>query len=349
MEISSFRWVVLILALILSNLTHSLAQNSEKTVTSTTVNSEGRIVGHTYSDGSWSVCIGCGYAKEQNPSGGRRGPDRPDQNDQAGDSGKPERSSPPEPTVAPDGQLVYTDEKGQKYVNVSKVPGRNDWRKYVPGTATGSTPSSQGILDEFGTPANFTPNPGKLTALVEQHKGRLPLSIRQKYPQQLWLNNRVFLSQATSNGHNYIRFSPLVKVGMSVEALNTFLRQSFVSVFPYGTVLINGQPSVLPIKQNDRLTLRVIGTKNDVTVSYISDYLFTLTAADVNHRFSGTATHGIVMDSTGELWLFEEGIGNSSNTSYMREVGNNLAGIHMWDRLAANLNTFILTKWAPQR
>lgn len=230
---------------------------------------------------------------------------------------------------------AYDNDRSERVVNETSHTGQS------------AANSQNSILDQFGTPGKFPPAPGKFTQLVLQYKGRLPVSIRQKYGQFLASGvpgEHVTFSATGPKGHNYLKFTSLNPGNISVEDRNRIVRDLFVSVFPYGHATgVRGNI----VELNNEFDLAVLGTVNRVQVTEVTAYSFTLTAAP-QHNFKGQVTHGVFVDSDGKAWLYQEGIGDPSEST-AKQWENIVAAEAMWNRMAENLNAYVIVSPGRRR
>ena len=87
---------------------------------------------------------------------------------------------------------------------------------------------------------------------------------------------------------------------------------------------------------------RVPPTKLYVTVTEITPISFTLTAVP-GQIFQGSVTHGIITDSNGVVWLFQEGIGQKSENQIIDTLTNHIAN-HMWTRMTKHMTDILFNK-----
>jgi hypothetical protein len=74
-----------------------------------------------------------------------------------------------------------------------------------------------------------------------------------------------------------------------------------------------------------------------VTVTNVSRYEFTFTTRQ-GHWLQGSATHGIVKDADGEVYLFQEGVGVPGEPMRL-QIMNYAIADSMWARLASNIRS----------
>jgi hypothetical protein len=172
--------------------------------------------------------------------------------------------------------------------------------------SSGTSPLAPEAINALSSIAAFERDyaaAGAFTEAVLAGKGELPFSVREKFPRNGDYVYHFVVDR--QNGHHYWSFTSLGRSTKSPEQIMRIIMQNpdaaFRLVYVRGE---NGQRVTL----NNSYHLTNIAGDNQVDVMRISPYFFTLTARR-EHYLQGSATHGIVRDKTGELWLFQEGIG----------------------------------------
>jgi hypothetical protein len=108
-------------------------------------------------------------------------------------------------------------------------------------------------------------------------------------------------------------------------------KQEFEDLFPIGGAKgKNGR--VVQAGNVFSLTLPGQAIGVDVKVMEVKDFSFVLQTTN-RHLLEGTATHGLFQDSTGEVWMFQEGLGNDKEGP-IRQLLNNGLGPFMWRKMA---------------
>jgi hypothetical protein len=137
------------------------------------------------------------------------------------------------------------------------------------------------------------------------------------------------------NGHHYLSLNYLGR-GLDVDSTWDFVLNHFAEIFPAERITGSGGP----VAEGNEYHLFMgiapgLDRSNDVSVIGKTKYTFTLYAGE-EHTLRGSVTHGIVKDSNGDVWLFEEGAGVKDEDPRLQVFNYDVADI-MWARMAANI------------
>jgi hypothetical protein len=142
-------------------------------------------------------------------------------------------------------------------------------------------------------------------------------------------------SYSEALGHRYTTVSKLGASDLCPEDVMNEIKKNPDRVFPIFTAVgRKGQPLVLHNIYD--LNLRLFGAdlqNNPVEVIQVNKFSFTFSTLP-NHMLVGTATHGIIKDRNGVLWMFQEGIGAPGKESFFRIYMNYKASDELWARMA---------------
>ena len=151
-------------------------------------------------------------------------------------------------------------------------------------------------------------------------------------------------SYSPSMGHRYTTISELGKSDLCPEDIMDEIKKDPNQVFPLFTAKGNqGQPLVL--NNIYELNLSVFGYElqnNPVQVTKVGKFYFTFEALP-NHKLVGKATHGIIKDQDGVLWLFQEGVGAPNKESFLQIIGNYAVADVLWQRMAGKTQQLMKT------
>lgn len=176
-----------------------------------------------------------------------------------------------------------------------------------------------GFNREYGTPGAFT-------EAVLASNGEVPFSIREKFPVPPKYSYYLFhVLPDTSSGHHYLSLTRLGRSSKTPAQIMAVIMQDPDKVSPWFAAKgVNGQHVTL---NNIYHLVNAVGN-NPVKVTRVTPYFFTLTALP-GHMLQGSATHGVFRDKTGELYLYQEGIGVPGESSAKGYLNNWIASF-MW-------------------
>lgn len=166
-------------------------------------------------------------------------------------------------------------------------------------------------------------------------------------------------------GHEYLALNYIGKTDLSASQVSTLLDQNFGTVFPYGGAHNSLQADTDPLLRDNAIVagrrfnlmipkvldfdpLRVSVGGPPVVVTEVGETHFAL-ETQFWHPLQGTATHGIVKDASGEVWMYQYGHGDGgllgskwlSGLDGVRTRMNNLAAPGMWSDMAKNVGRLI--------
>lgn len=172
---------------------------------------------------------------------------------------------------------------------------------------------------DFGTPGAFT-------EAVLAGNGEVPFSIRERFPLPPKYSDYIFkVLPDTSNGHHYLALTRLGRSAKTPAQIMAIIMQDPDKVSPWFAAKgENGQRITM---NNIYHLVNAVGD-NRVEVTRVTPYFFTFTALP-GHLLQGSATHGVFRDKTGELYLFQEGIGVPGESSAKGYLNNWIASF-MW-------------------
>lgn len=187
------------------------------------------------------------------------------------------------------------------------------------------------------------------TQFVAATKGVTSNSVREKIQN----NDHIFLSDPPSaDGHYYLSLNSLGFSDLSPEQVMTEIKADPDSVFPYFTVAERNTKAIKlgniydldlveAIGANANKQIPIVGSvaNNPVEVTDVGPNHFIFTVLP-GHFLEGSAAHGILKDSTGELWLFQEGRGVAGERERLQQLNYWIAEA-MWARMAASTNSLI--------
>jgi hypothetical protein len=161
-------------------------------------------------------------------------------------------------------------------------------------------------------------------------KGQLSYSVREL------LGDQFFRAETPGpRGHHYLNFTSLGRTALSPELIMGLITEDLGSVFPYFTPVGEyGQR----VRVENKFLLTLPGrhsTGHPVEVISTTPYTFTLQTLP-GHPLQGTVTHGVFKDSTGEAWLFHEGIGVPGEATIQQQFNNRVAR-DIWPAMARRL------------
>ncbi len=136
-------------------------------------------------------------------------------------------------------------------------------------------------------------------------------------------------------GHHYLTPN-FVGKDVDIDTAWKILSEHFSEIFPTNKVA----GSSGPVGTGNQYNLVVGGVHTatfvfPVTVTAVSGHSFTLSARP-EHWLRGSATHGIVKDADGNVWLYEEGVGVPNEPLALQAMNYDIADA-MWARMAANI------------
>ena len=193
-----------------------------------------------------------------------------------------------------------------------------------------------------GSPGTLIGSPGAFTQKVLAYNGRLPVSIRRLFGNRSSIG---FLIQKPNKatGHHYVTLNSIGKLNFTTDQVMALIAQNPSRVFPFLDALgTNGQK--LSVGNTYYLTGTIFGfevVKNPVKVTSVNRYTFTFTTQP-GHKLQGSATHGLFIDATGEMWLFQEGVGVAGEDESLQEFTYGAANV-MWGKMSENIKREIST------
>ncbi|HEV2860834.1 MAG TPA: hypothetical protein VGX48_07510 [Pyrinomonadaceae bacterium] len=177
---------------------------------------------------------------------------------------------------------------------------------------------------------------GGFTKKVVEGKGQVAISIAEdlrQYANGRWRTaSTMFLMKTPDgNGHHYLAFNYLGH-NLSPEQIWGRVTQAPDLFFPVTGVRARNGRAIAVGNEYDLL----VGGANrlaqpfefPVVVTAATPYTFTFTTKD-GHWLRGSATHGVVRDATGAVWLFQEGVGVRNEPEEL-QVMNYAAADSMW-------------------
>lgn len=172
--------------------------------------------------------------------------------------------------------------------------------------SSGSTGAPKITGNGNGSAETFTSDyaaSGAFTQEVLAGQGQLGYSIRERFPAN---RDSVFRSKLSGvNGHHYWSLTSLGRSAKPPEQIMRVIMQDPDKVFT--AFAAHGEHGQRVTMGNVYHLTNDFGD-NPVQVTNTTPYYFTLTTLP-GHMLQGSATHGIFRDSTGELWMFQEGVG----------------------------------------
>lgn len=179
-----------------------------------------------------------------------------------------------------------------------------------------------------------------LAETVTQYSGQLPYSIKEKVEN----SDHIFISTTPSaSGHSYISLNSLGKYKLCPDDIMGAIMIDPSPHFPLlDATSYHGQE--IKLGNVYSLNINIKGYEfeklgNPVKVTAIDKYYFTFSTLP-GHFLQGSATHGIFRDSSGELWLFQEGRGVPNESKSLQEA-NYVIAKHLWEKMANNVHSFI--------
>jgi hypothetical protein len=139
----------------------------------------------------------------------------------------------------------------------------------------------------------------------------------------------IFMSApAASSGHAYISLNKLGHSPLTPKQLTGKIASDLNAVFPIYAKGRDGNA----VKAGNEFNLGII-RRNPVLSSAQYGHYFSLTT-EPGHFLIGTANHGIARDSSGNLWLFQYGVGASKEKAW-EQLWNYPLAERMWNEMAA--------------
>jgi len=171
---------------------------------------------------------------------------------------------------------------------------------------------------------------------VEASGGQCPESIRQKIGDK---NSYWQQSPTGPQGHWYLTLNSLGETDISAEQTIDLLKRYFTLVFPDGGARAftprGWDPRQWDLKQEIARGRWFWLTQfhAPVEVTEVGNFSWTL-KSHLWHPFAGTAVHGVCKDSSGELWMFQEGFGVPDEYR-AQQWFNYIKASKMWRDMAA--------------
>lgn len=173
-------------------------------------------------------------------------------------------------------------------------------------------------------------------ALVLQGQGRLTFSVRKEFGD----SDNLFGAKApnTAEGHRYFSLNSLGRSGLSPAQVMGAIMKDLNSVFPMEARDMCG----MGVEVGNRFNLHIEYKGHEFRPNYVevtdkTPYYFTVATLPDNHTFKGELTHGIFRDSTGELWMFQDGMGVSGQESVGQIIANDAAAFVLWKIMAGKV------------
>lgn len=158
-------------------------------------------------------------------------------------------------------------------------------------------------------------------------------------PQSKTTDARLFLDKSykPSVGHRYTVINELGKSNLCPSEVMDEIKKNLDKAFPIFTATGRDQRA-LKLNSIYDLNLKFFGYtfNNPVKVIDVKDFYFTFLALP-EHSLVGTATHGIIKDQNGVLWMFQEGTGQPDKESFVGMLSNNIAAGIMWEKMVGNV------------
>ena len=201
-----------------------------------------------------------------------------------------------------------------------------------------------GATSQAGLAANvpaLTPTLN-MQSMVQAGQGQVPYSIRQAYgnADNVWSEGSVY------GGHNYLSLNSLGYSNLSTEQVAQTMRDNFTRVFPLGATNLNGGTGVA-VGDQFALNSNVFGNLGPrVTAVAESPYDVTLRTQEW-HPLQGDLIHGVMRDSTGELWMYQQGHNPNAGESPIRAWANYEGARPMWEDMASNMRGLLGNRPAP--
>lgn len=208
----------------------------------------------------------------------------------------------------------------------SRPPGRN-----VTNTARSGSPLTHNQKQAF---LNDILVPGGFTKKVLEGNGQVPVSIGDDlshFANRLSMSTLFLMKTPDQNGHQYITFNYLGHnlSPAQMQAIWSQVLQVPDIVLPVSRVRVLKGRAITVGNEYDL----IVGTHapeivNPVVVTSVSPYTFTFNTKP-GHFLQGSATHGIVKDKLGAVWLYQEGVG-VRNEPIQKQMMNYAIADSMW-------------------
>ncbi len=163
--------------------------------------------------------------------------------------------------------------------------------------------------------------------------GILPAPVREIFNcgDHHWVDNGF----DAARGHRYLSLNTLGISNLSPTQVADLVKANLGAVFPGGAVGSNGPTVTLG-------NIFSLGTMRfRVKVVAIDAWSFTL-KTEPWHILIGTARHGILKDSTSDIWLMQEGVGEPNVEGPMTFTLNYMIAPGMWREMATNIRRRLL-------
>jgi hypothetical protein len=138
-------------------------------------------------------------------------------------------------------------------------------------------------------------------------------------------------------GHKYLAINSLGKSQLSAQTVGTYLEQHIEEIFPFEAKGLDG-PTVA-VGHRFTVTLELVlgepGYSN-VECIYANNFQFTFSTIPGQHILRGQITFGVLKDSSGEFWLYQQG-GGPPDEGAARALFNYVTARGLWEKMADNL------------
>lgn len=142
-----------------------------------------------------------------------------------------------------------------------------------------------------------------LTKMVHQGRGELKLSIRKTVQDSTDILN-VNWPYVAGGRHS----TTLYSLGPCKPSLPPDRFMKLMKFKPTGLLLTGSMDVVPSVEMGSRYPVNELGVDLTLVVTDVSPAYFTL--ADESHRWNGSVTYGAFKDGSGELWVYEECVGD---------------------------------------
>lgn len=175
-----------------------------------------------------------------------------------------------------------------------------------------------------------------LASEVAKSDGKVKWNFRQRFGLYMWSERR-----DEKNGHSYLTISPINGPNIGRKAATELLKERIRDVFPGTAVGSQGGKVTL----GNVFTLVVNAPlAPKVRTSAVGTYSFTFQTLP-GHPLQGTATHGVFEDSSGQLYMFQQGRGVPNEKMAQQRFNLNVAPT-MWQWAAENFGRLIRKLYA---
>jgi hypothetical protein len=216
-------------------------------------------------------------------------------------------------------------------------------------TVSGSSAAGGGVAgNQTQAFINDILKPGGFPQKVLAGNGYVPISIKEDLSQfaqpRVGLGSDMFLMKTPDrNGHHYITFNYLGH-NLNLEQIWSRVTQTPDIFLPFNQVQGLGGRAITVGNQYDLImggAPHAPPHVSSVVVTNVTPHYFTFGTLIGRHWLRGTATHGIVKDRTGAVWLFQEGVGVSREPRAWQFTNYVLAD-NLWKMMSDNIKEQII-------